>query len=303
MSVFAQAARIISTLAGLSQQGAGLGLDLSGWTGSNPNAESIAGTGTSMGGDLGALAFSLGAKSLVTQISRIVPDGAQDIARRNLAGGGAKSFGKSLNIIGWALTVVDFLELTTGFGSSYEGDNLKTGSQQFAAVVEQLKSAIPGEDWQGEASQAYASQDTVLQDVALQLAALDLQLAALVKDQADWVTHMRLGFGIVKDVLLAALVIEIILLFTVPPPAGPIASKAFAITVAALGIAAAASFIGVLLYYSITNGQKADALTTQYNTLAERAQLPGTFAEKTKVAAADRAHRKSPGVLAEIPHL
>lgn len=159
------------------------------------------------------------------------------------------------------------MQLTTGFGTPYDGASLQTGSQQFTSLAGQLKSALPDTEWQGDASQAYADLDAALQTAAQQMADLDTQLAALVKNQGEWVTHMQLAFGILNGLLTTALIIELILTVAVPAPAGPAVAKVFAITVASLGIAAAVSFLGTLLGYSIENGKKADALAESYAAL------------------------------------
>ncbi|ORW30721.1 hypothetical protein AWC17_00835 [Mycobacterium nebraskense] len=194
---------------------------------------------------------------------------------------GVGDFGKAASLIMWTITIVEVLELTTGFGPPADGSDLEGGAQQFADLSAQLKSALPDDNWQGSASQAYADLDTTLQNMATSMAELDNQLAALVKDQAEWVDHMRLAFGILKDVLFAAFLIEM-LMFMIPP-SGPLAAKIFAGIVCGLGIAGALSFLGVLLNYSITNGQKADALAAQYTQLAAGAVQTGSLAQ-AKVA-------------------
>ncbi|KAA1238489.1 hypothetical protein F0Q45_26970, partial [Mycobacterium simiae] len=103
------------------------------------------------------------------------------------------------------------MELTTGFGTPYDGNSLDNGSQHFTTLSEQLKSALPDASWVGSASEAYAGLGTALQNAAASMAELDTQLAALVKDQGEWVTRMRLGFGITKDILVACLLIEMLM--------------------------------------------------------------------------------------------
>ncbi|MCV7408883.1 hypothetical protein AWC05_07205 [Mycobacterium florentinum] len=284
MSVFAAAAKVLASLAALGQQGTGLGLDFSGWSGSEPGAEGYAATATNTAGDIGGLVAPFTGKMIAGYFKSLSP-----LARMNLTnqmGGpqGAKEFAKGLSIISWTITAVQLLQLTTGFGTPYDGASLKTGSQQFTTLAEQLKSALPDAGWEGEASEAYAGQDKSLQNIAQTMADLDNQLAALVKNQADWVTHMHLAFGILNDVLLAALVIEVILTFTVPAPAGPVVAKVFAITVASLGISAAVAFLGTLLGYSIENGKKADALADSYAAMAAGTVHNDSVAE-SKVAA------------------
>src|SRR5258708_4491874 len=86
---------------------------------------------------------------------------------------------------------------------------------------------------------------------------------------------MRLGFGILKDLLFAAYIIELIIRFA-PAPLGPTVSQGFAITVSALGIAVAVGFLTTLSTYSVLNGKEADGLTSQYAALAVGAAQKGT---------------------------
>jgi ESX secretion-associated protein EspA/E len=284
MSIFASAARCIASLANLGAQGAGVGLDVSGWS-SDPSAEGIAAMSTSAAGDLGSLGGFVGGRVANGYVKSLSESAQRQLFSQMGGSKGVKEFAKGVSIISWTITTVQLLQLTTGFGSPYEGDSLKAGSQQFTTLAEQLKSALPDTGWQGDASEAYADLDTALRTVSQTMADLDSQLAALVKDQADWVTHMQLAFGILNALLSAALIIEMIITFTVPAPAGPIAAKVFAITVAALGISAAVSFLGTLLGYSIENGKKADALAANYSELVAGITQHGAFAQ-TKVAAA-----------------
>ncbi|PRI16648.1 EspA/EspE family type VII secretion system effector [Mycobacterium shigaense] len=267
-------------MANLGQQGAGLGLDFSGWSGSDPGAEGYAATATNTAADLGSFGAAIGGKVMSRYIKNMPQD---DLIRLEARMGGQKGvneFTKAASIISWTITTVQLLQLTTGFGTPYDGASLQTGSQQFTSLAEQLKSALPDTGWEGEASEAYAGLDTTLQTVAQKMADLDSQLAALVKNQGEWVTHMQLAFGILNDLLATALIIELILTLAVPAPAGPAVAKAFAITVASLGISAAVGFLGTLLGYSIENGKKADALADSY------AQLVAGIVQNDSVAQA-----------------
>lgn len=268
MSAFAAAAKILTSLAALGQQGTGLGLDTSGWSGSEPGAEGYAATATNTVGDIGFLAAPFTGKMILSYFKSLPLTSRMNLTSQMGGAEGAKEFAKGLSIISWTITAVQLLQLTTGFGTPYDGASLKTGSQQFTTLAGQLKSALPDSGWEGTASEAYADVDTTLQNVSQQMASLDSQLADLMKNQADWVTHMHLAFGILNDVLLAALVVEVILTLTVPAPAGPVAAKIFAIAVASLGIAAAVSLLGTLLGFSIENGKTADALAASYSQLA-----------------------------------
>ena len=104
-----------------------------------------------------------------------------------------------------AYAVVDGLEPAVGFGPPCEGEDLKVGSGQFVALQDQLRSAIPNNNWQGSAAQDYAHAVETLQDDMQTLAEMDRKLAALVKDQAAWVSHMSLGFSLVKFLLAVAI--------------------------------------------------------------------------------------------------
>jgi hypothetical protein len=265
-------------LANLGQQGAGLGLDFGGWSGSEPGAEGYAATATNTAADLGSFGAAIGGKAMSRYIKNMSQGDLIKMQARMGGKEGVNDFAKAASIISWTITTVQLLQLTTGFGTPYDGASLLTGSQQFTSLAGQLKSALPDTGWEGDASEAYADLDTALQSVAQKMADLDSQLAALVKNQGEWVTHMQLAFGILNDLLTTALIIELVLTMTVPAPAGPAVAKIFAITVASLGISAAVSFLGTLLGYSIENGKKADALADSY------AQLVAGIVQNDSVA-------------------
>lgn len=281
MSVFIQAARILGSLTGLGQQAAGVGLGVTG--GSEFSTEYIAGAATSGGADFGSLAMVGVQKGITKYLGGLSP--AQRMIMANRMGGpaGMKTFKQSLSIISITLTIVELMELTIGFGPPTEGSELNTGSQQFTVLAEQLKLALPDDRWEGSGSEAYAELDAALETMAQSMATLDSQLASLVRNQAEWVNHARLGFGILKDILLAAIIIELIITFAVPAPAGPIAAKAFAIAVAIGGIGVASAFLGSLTYFSVENGKKADALANQYSELAAGTVQTGSDAKAKKL--------------------
>ncbi|MGD1172733.1 EspA/EspE family type VII secretion system effector [Mycobacterium seoulense] len=278
MSVFVQAARIIGSLTGLGQQAAGLGV--SGTSGMS--AEYIAGMGTSGGADLGSFVMVGVQRGVRNHFANM--NQAQKYVAGNRMGGssGMKKFQQGLSIISITITIVEMMELTIGFGEPTEGDELNVGAQQFTALSQQLKSALPDDRWAGSGSEAYAELDAALDNMAQTMASLDVQLASLVNDQAEWVTHARLGFGILKDILLAALIIELVMTVAVPAPTGPAAAKAFAIAVATLGLGVATGFLGTLTYFSVDNGKKAEALASRYTELAAGTVQTGSDA-KAKV--------------------
>lgn len=176
---------------------------------------------------------------------------------------------KAGDLILWVLTVVDLLELTTGFGPPEGGNEFERGSQQFSALSEQLRVALPDDRWQGAASQAYAELDATLANVSQSMAQLDLRLAALIHDQADWVTHIRLAFGVLKDFVIAAYLIETAMIFL-----SPAAARVFAYAVCGLGLAAAVGMLCTLGYFSYENAQQANDLANQYAQLS-RGPVPG----------------------------
>ncbi|ORW01154.1 hypothetical protein AWC15_07705 [Mycobacterium lacus] len=245
-------------MSGLSQQFAGIGVG-----GNSGGGEYIASMATSMSGDALAMFGRPLARNMITRML----DGRPAFGNRLMGDVGAA--GNAAELIRWAITVVDLLELTTGFGPPTEGDDLKTGSQRFTTLCEQLKSALPDSSWQGSASQAYAAQVATLQNLAQTMADLDLKLAHLVKDQADWVTHTRLAMGIVKALLAAAYLITFALIYT--PGVGPAAARVFALTVATLGIATAIGMLGTLINFSVKNRQKANGLASQYREVSTAA--------------------------------
>lgn len=171
---------------------------------------------------------------------------------------------KGGNIIAITMAIVDALEQLTGWGPPDEGASLGAGSQQLTALAGLLGLAAPDDDWQGEGSRAYADENTAVRELALALAELDTQLAAVVTSQATWAAHIRLGFGILTDLLAAALVVELTLRCS-----GHIkAAVVFAITVCVLAILAATTLLAALTTSSNIHAGQADALNTQYGNAA-----------------------------------
>jgi hypothetical protein len=115
------------------------------------------------------------------------------------------------------------------------------------------------------------------------MADLDVKLATIVKDQADWNTHIRLGFAILKDLLCGAYILSQ-LLSTIDL----VGAKEFDIGVAVTGVEVAMVMLGALWYVSRGNEQEADGLTAQYRELATAATPSGTPLSPTKVAAAEQ---------------
>ncbi len=174
------------------------------------------------------------------------------------------------NKIRWALTVVELLEHTAGFKPPINGGDFEVGSDHLTTACEHLVSALPDHRWHGDASQNYLSQNEALRNHAQTWAGLSLELAAITRDQAEWNTHMRLGLGGVKDLLVVALIIEAAIFFGVRPPSGLIASDIFATTVCTLGISAALSMLTALKVRSDMNARLACQLDDQYREISER---------------------------------
>jgi uncharacterized protein YukE len=253
MNVFVDAARLIVNIGGIGAQFNGSGS-------ASYGGEYIASSVTSMGAD--ALSGGLVGYKMVQQYrlsQNMSPDELKEMNQ------GMKD---TTSLILKTLTVVDLVELMTGFGPPCAGEDFAAGAQQLTEISNQLAKALPDDDWQGSGSQAYAEQVTALQTLAQQIAELDRQLADITKNQAEWVTHMRLGFGILKDLLMAAFAVELALKISVPQPAGLAMASTFATTIAVLGIAAASSFVLTLFRYSEDNADKANALISKYKKLA-----------------------------------
>lgn len=312
MSIFADAARVITNLSSLGSQLIGVDANLSILSAdSAPSGEQLAAIATGMTGDFGG-GLAGGAKMLAPGVASGVQtlmtrDRAKVMQLRGAAYEAAyekhcrgiyrvsqttdkfKDIGaKTGNIILWTLNVVEVLELLTGLGPPCDGGDLKAGSAQFVALCAQLASAVPDDGWQGSGSAAYVERSADLQAIAQAMAELDLKLADLVRDQAAWVDHMRLAFSILKPNLVVAVGIEFAMRW-VMAPAGELAAKVFAITVSGLALAAAAAFIGTLLGMSIENAQKANSLADDYEGLAAGTHLTGAAARGGVDAAGESA--------------
>ena len=216
--------------------------------------------------------------------------------------------GASVNILPWTASVVGYLELLTGFGPPYEGDGLKVGAELWSAFRDELVSAIPDEDWQGEASDAYAGQVAALQDIAQTLADLDGQLAEIVTNQAEWVTHIRLGFGILLNLLTAAIAIEVVLRIALATvPGGPAWAMGWAIAASSLAMAAALGMLGALTGLSVENGKKADRVASEIDRLGgtaaqlvneSMARSVGSAASQSRVSDFQTISRGTPATIA-----
>ncbi|MEE6178194.1 EspA/EspE family type VII secretion system effector [Mycobacterium sp. 050134] len=171
-----------------------------------------------------------------------------------------------VSVILSTITVVQFLEATIGLGSPHDGSDLEIGSRQFDELSRQLTAAMPHSGWQGAGAEAYTLTNVTVRRLGLALAALDKELVEVIRSHADWVNHTRLGFGLLKDALVAGLVVEVAMAL-LPPPAGPLAARNFGLAVATLGILGAAGMIGMLCSVSLDNAQQANALTAKYNDL------------------------------------
>lgn len=159
-----------------------------------------------------------------------------------------------------ALAVIEALEQTAGFGPPCGWDGLKAGAGQFTAAGELLGSAVAGAGWQGAASSGYGGRNADLQYRADALAELDVQLAQLIKAQADAVMYVRWGFGTLKSLLFVAYLYE---LWTEIQPD----SKTYASITAKVGIGVGITMIGFLVGWSEYNAGRAKKVADQYPSL------------------------------------
>lgn len=95
----------------------------------------------------------------------------------------------------YVLAAVEALELLTGFGTPYRGDDLKEGAKQFTALGEQLQDTVPNSSWRSSAAQIYVDGVQAGTDAAAIIAQIDAGLADLADHCADFVIYLRLAFG------------------------------------------------------------------------------------------------------------
>lgn len=108
----------------------------------------------------------------------------------------------------YALGFVEAVELLVGFGTPYAGDDLADGAQRLTELHRQLGSAFPDGGWQGVGAQRYTDQVSAVQGATRTLADVDTYLAHAAQHQGEWVTHLRVSFGLIKAILLLAHFIE-----------------------------------------------------------------------------------------------
>lgn len=256
----------VRALMGLGSFGANFALDRNH---SGSSEEYSVASGATMAGDLFSAAASLHRTMTRPAVPQINANGVRVDA--------------GADVILLALNLVEVVELMTGFGPPYEGEDFKAGSSMFTTASDQLNSARPDDRWQGSASQAYADRDTALRTLAQQIAALDQQMADLIKSEADVVTHIRLSLGLLKIVLCAAYRYELTLLAM---PGGAAAAYSFATSVAAAAVVAALGLLGTLSGFAIENGSKVDDLTAQYVALRADAGVTGSVFAQNDVPTA-----------------
>ncbi|MEE6179994.1 EspA/EspE family type VII secretion system effector [Mycobacterium sp. 050134] len=184
-----------------------------------------------------------------------------------------KSSATAASAILWAISIADVLESTTGFGPPAEGAGVRAGSRELSALIDMLQAALPDDRWQGAAAQVYAEACEALQQCARKMAQLDAELTAVVTNHADWVTHIRLGFGLLKGLLVAAIAVELALLAWVPLPANFTAARAFGWLVAVLGVTVAVGLVTTLFGLSFRHAAEADDLGNQYADLTACARM------------------------------
>ena len=164
-----------------------------------------------------------------------------------------------------ALVVVECLQQLAGFGPPYQGDDLKSGSAQFASVGNWLASAYGHGRWRGVAVQGYDDLNSGLQTGIGNIAQLDRQLAEIISVQAQLVTHVRLGFGILTILLALAYGYEIRMALV---PGAQAQAEIYAQEGAVVGVCAAISMLSGLCAVSGYNASSAEKLTRQYDALA-----------------------------------
>ncbi|MBY0442771.1 MAG: hypothetical protein K2Q25_11675 [Mycobacteriaceae bacterium] len=175
-------------------------------------------------------------------------------------------------VILMALAVVQILELMTGFGPAHEGDALTAGADKFDALAQQWRAMCPDSSWHGSSAQAFSDRISEMCGSAQNMADLDHKLAIQVKNQADWVTHISLGFGILTNVLVAAYLYVQWLLYD---PKNILFSLDFARLVAYFGIVIAIGMIVTLACRSGACAEKVDRLAREYEKLHVYADSTG----------------------------
>ncbi|OBA72860.1 hypothetical protein A5641_07315 [Mycobacterium sp. 1554424.7] len=277
MSAVVTGIRILASLAGLGQQfGGTTAFDFG-------SGEYLAGSVTNITGDVSAL-LGYGAVrwNIGMGLGRSVwaeATGPEGRARKIKNIRDFENVERATDVLVWAMSIVDALGLLAGFGPPYDGDELTEGSQQFAGLSGQQMVALPDGSWKGAASQAYADLNMTLANTAQTTAELDLRLAAVIQAQADWNTHIRLVFGILKGLLAAALVAEAAMI-----SAGNVVNaKWFAYAAAGLGVFVAGCLLTNLLGFSAKSAADADALAGEYEDQAKD-PAPGAVVVQANVA-------------------
>ncbi|CQD17542.1 hypothetical protein BN000_03875 [Mycobacterium europaeum] len=192
------------------------------------------------------------------------------------------AFGKECVILERGIQIMTALTLLHGSGTD-KGQYYQMGSDKFQLAWESLKDATAESDsWTGDAAEAYNALNAAQMDWATAMSDLDLQIAAILADEADWLKNAKVTLTACRAVFTAAIPIASTLRWV----SGPQASLLFQLATFAAVMPVAIFITAASMDESLQNKRKIDGISARYREVADSAVVSGSaFAPSTAAPA------------------
>ncbi|OBI13720.1 EspA/EspE family type VII secretion system effector [Mycobacterium sp. E2497] len=183
-----------------------------------------------------------------------------------------QAFGVECVILERGIQIVTALTLLHGSGTD-KGQYYQMGSDKFQLAWENLKDATAESDsWTGAAAESYNALNAAQMDWATAMADLDLQIAAILADEADWLKNAKVTLTACRALFTAAIPIASTLRWV----SGPQASLLFQLATFAAGMPVAVFITAASMDESLQNKRKIDGISAQYREVADSAVVTGS---------------------------
>jgi hypothetical protein len=188
---------------------------------------------------------------------------------------GATAFaaGAATPIINVGLNTLTGASNTLGFGRPEDGERFTDSAQQFTEANTTLQDSVPAADWQGGARDAYRDRNIEQQQRTIGMATFDGRVQAVLAKEAGEVDSTRDFVSKCQTMLAAAIPAAIAARFI--PPAGTATSVAIEVAAVAATVPVALKRTVEMVSHANDNADVIRQITSHYQTLGERAQMPG----------------------------
>ncbi len=181
-----------------------------------------------------------------------------------------KHFGAEVYLLEIGIQLVTALTILHGSATD-QGQFYELGSEKFELAWENLKDATVGDgSWSGDSADAYDSRNAAQLDWAKTMSGLDASIAAILARQAGEVKDAKLALTYCRAALTVAIPVAVALRAW-----NPMASWAFQIATFGMTMSVATIITNETRINASANGTEIDAITAQYNVVADSASVTG----------------------------